>query len=1145
MAEPDYGTMTDEQLLAAAHAAGVDAPTPEAPKGAAVAPADSSGMSTLGKVGLGALATGAGALALKYPELRTMAENLAARAGNKAAEVPLFEQAGLRTAENNPVARTLAGSSGQEALRLHTAGVSRTIAANEAGIPATQAPILSHDILADARRAPGDVYDRVGKALPTSGLDADAQAAIQQAGSPAAGRMSKGSPQAQAQIDDLKAQLLDPNRTFTGQQFINEVRGLRQEGFTNVSSDDVSNQQLGRAQLAMSRAIEDHIGRNIPSNADVTLQQFQDARKTLAKNFTVQNALRGGDVDLKALARAQRADPGVLDGGMKLLADFGDAHPEVAALPSEATRYSPPSATRDLADISLKDPASWVRPALGNLARRVLVGDPEEAIAQANQAFPARDPGSFSPPPPAPRPKFGGYLPAPAAVNAGGGASTANTLRDLGLTPDVQAAGPQHPGAARLQALREQLAQFPERPAENVDFQGPQKWGDFSIAPQGGAAPPAPAQGVPFENVLEQGGTQRAPVGAPGVAYRPPSISPNQNRMRTPPGAPELTEYTPYVPSDAQTNFRNQQAAARLRKVAGDLSVEGPGGNSGDPIARLRAALERRDRGYADGGEVRSSSPASPGVGGALKDAIAALKDYVIQLPRRNLQASREAAESSVVDDTAAHAPVTNSPGDYADGGSVSIAQRAQSMEDTARQLADLVSLHESQNSPPQPGQDPQGLAGGGRVELIERIGQYLDDLAAQRAARAAAIGDRAPKLPLVQSPDDPVVAAATAPQGPSLPPSTPQNPLQPGFLTKPQAHADGGSVDDSQSSVRKLADLARRLDNPSGTDPNAEHRARVATNLASLAYGLDDKGNPAFGGRAWTSTQGGTPAGVLDALTATPHNLVQLGKTIDKYLPGQSNPKFWDSIDPQWSQDASNRLGQLRQRMQQSTGVAPAKGLDESIADMVTDPSMVAPMGAAKLAPKGSALSRLINWSTGSSPEVAPAEGHAEGGEVISLAERLAQLAKRAAPAADAASTPATVSSFADAADKKKLQDFAAKLQGSVQQNAAGQQNALQSLGHQYNPGDIVAGQKGNYKVVGLAGTRALPGDIDRLKAGENLKLLNRERATRPLGPAYLVQGADGSQFVMPEWGIQHSFAGPTSVPDAPTSTAPTTGGE
>lgn len=881
MAAPDYDSMTDEQLMEAAHAAGVDAgaqptavPAPHAPQG----------MSTAEKWGLGALAGGAGLLATRFPGLRApLEEMLASKAGAVASEAPLWEQAGLRTAEEAPIARNLAGTSGREALQLHNAEVSRTIAANEAGIPGAQAPILSQDILADARRAPSGVYDRVATVLPTGPLNENAQKAILNAGLPDTGRMTKGSPQAQAQIEDLRQQLLAPGRMFSGQQFVNEMRGLRQEGFTNLGSDDVSNQQLGRAQIAMARAVEGHVLDSLPTQGPVTKDQFLAARKTLAKNFTIQNALRGNDVDLVALARAQRADPQVLDGGTKLLADFGATHPEVAAPLYPEARYNPPSLAKDVQDISLKNPVSWIRPALGNLARRSLVGDTDAAIAQANQMFPAREATSFSPPPAPPRPKFGGYLPAPAAVNAGGGASTANNLRDLGLTPDVQAAGLQHPATARLAALREQLSR---PPMEEVPFQGPQKWGDFSLAPQ---APAAPTQeGIPFENVLEQGGTQGRPIAGIKSGFRPAPQSPKGPNMRTPPGAPELTEFTPVTPSNAQMNFRNQQAAARLRKVAGDLSLEGPGGNIGDPLARVRAALARRDRGYADGGEVHSSSPASPGVGGAVKDALAALRDYFITTPQRRLQAAREGIENTVVDDTAQHAPTANPPENYTDGGGVPTVAQEESIAQAARALSDLVSLHETQN--------PQAT----------------------------------------------------------------------------QTLADGGTVDDAQSSVRKIADAARALDNPSGTDPNAEHRARVAANLAALVYGLDAKGQPALGGRAWTTSQGGTPAGVLDALTATPHNLVQLASMVDKYLPGKSNPQFWASIDPQWSQDASTRLGQLRQRLQQAAGVAPAKSLGDSAIDMVTDPSLIAPMGAAKLVPKASALRNILNWSTGSSPETA-----------------------------------------------------------------------------------------------------------------------------------------------------------------------------
>jgi hypothetical protein len=921
MAEPNYATMTDEELLQLAHSAGVDPAAPGAPRGAKVTDAKDTGLSTAEKVGLG-VAGGAGALlAAKFPALRESITGLAERAK---LEAPLWKQAGLRTAEDAPVARNLAGTSGREALQHHTMEVSRTIAANEAGIPASQAPHLSQDIIADARRTPNSVYDRVADALPVGPLNPEAQQAVLSAGLPSTGRMSKGSPQAQEQIEALRQQLLAPGKMFSGQEVVNEMRGLRQEGFANVASEDVSNQQLGRAQLEMARAIEQHIGSSISPGATVTPEQFWDARKTLAKNFTIQNALRGNDVDLQVLARMQRAEPQLLDGGTKMLADFAATHPEVATLPAAATRYNPPSLARDVSDISLKEPASWIRPALGSLARRSLVGDPEAAVAQANQVFPARMPGSFSPPPQAPPPKFGGLLPSPDMVNAGGGASTPSTLEQLGLSPDVQAAGAQHPAAARLAQLREHLSR---PPMEAVDLQGPQKWGDFSLTPGVEVAPALQnSNTIPFENVLEQGGTERPPVGAPGVTYRPPAKSPNQPAMRTPPGAPETAEMGLPQPSEAQMNFRNKLAADRLRKVAGDLSVEGPGGNTGDPIERLRAALLRRERGYAEGGEVPrgSSSPGSLGVSGAVRDAWAALKNYLIDSPAREIQADRERAENSIIDDT-----------------------------NTAARPARAASQTD--------------YAGGGRVELIEKIGQYLDQLAHERAVRVAAAGERLPKPPLIQAPEGPQ-APAVAP--PATPGPNEVSPLQPGFLTQPQAHADGGSVDDTQSSIRRLADAARRL----GFSSEAEPRARVATNLASLAYGLDAQGQPALGGRAWTPSQGGTPAGVLDALTATPHNLVRFGALVDKYLPGKSNPQFWDSIDPTWSKDAADRLGQLRQRLQQAAGVAPAQSIGDTITDIVTDPSMIAPMGAAKLAPEASALRRLVNWGAGGTEAPQPA---------------------------------------------------------------------------------------------------------------------------------------------------------------------------
>lgn len=310
---------------------------------------------------------------------------------------PTAADVGLRTGTEAPIARTLAGSSAKPALQVHNQQVGNVIAATEAGHP-WQAP-MSYDSLATAREGPSSVFNRVAASLPEGQLDPQAQAGIQSAGQPQGGRMSAGSPQAQQQIEALRAQLLDPTRTFTGEQIVNESRGLRQEGFHNIASDDVSNQQLGHAQLDMANAIEGHIGRNLPTNGPVSLDQFQQARQALAKNYTVQAALRGNNVDMTALARVQRADPQLLSGGLQTLADFANANTGAAAVPNPLQE---PSLGKDIANISLTKPASWVAPVVDAGARRALTGSTDAAIQQALSAFPPRAPGTFGRLPPGP-----------------------------------------------------------------------------------------------------------------------------------------------------------------------------------------------------------------------------------------------------------------------------------------------------------------------------------------------------------------------------------------------------------------------------------------------------------------------------------------------------------------------------------------------------------------------------------------------------------------------------------------------------------------------------------------------------------------------------------------------------------------------
>jgi hypothetical protein len=296
----------------------------------------------------------------------------------------------FRSGEGQNVAKAVAGKSGQQALQGHNQQVGNAIAAGEAG-HAGEGP-MSYDTLTKAQQAPSDVYTRVGAALPEGAVDADAQAAIKSAGG-GQGKLVTSSEASQKQIQAMREQLSQP---MTGDELVNNLRSLRQEGFKRVGSEDVDQQAIGRAQLDMARALEGHIERNLPKGGDVTVEDFQAARKTLAKNHAVQSALHGSDVDLKAIGRMQRADPQLLDGGLKEIADFANGPGRnVVGLPNT---YDQPSLASDaLEAVDLHNPIKGVAKFLGGRkARELLTGDTAQAVENARARFGA-NPDRFTP----------------------------------------------------------------------------------------------------------------------------------------------------------------------------------------------------------------------------------------------------------------------------------------------------------------------------------------------------------------------------------------------------------------------------------------------------------------------------------------------------------------------------------------------------------------------------------------------------------------------------------------------------------------------------------------------------------------------------------------------------------------------------
>lgn len=288
----------------------------------------------------------------------------ALRAASTAAEETPGFSMGFRNGEHAPIAKFVAGDSGQPTLKVNNQQAGNHVFLSEAGVAPGNKP--DAEAFAAGREPANSVYNRAAASVPTGPLTPGATSGIKAAGTEGV-RMSKGSPDAAAAVQKLQEQLLAPGKDWTGDQVVNEIRGLRQEGYARITSEDPDSAALGRAQLDMSHALEQHITDTLPTNAPVSAAQLQQARIALAKNHTVESAMAGDDVDLAKLGRVANKNRDLMTGPMKDAADFINNNQAVIGLPGKM--YEKPGMGADLhkaGDKTILSPNAWVS-ALGNI----------------------------------------------------------------------------------------------------------------------------------------------------------------------------------------------------------------------------------------------------------------------------------------------------------------------------------------------------------------------------------------------------------------------------------------------------------------------------------------------------------------------------------------------------------------------------------------------------------------------------------------------------------------------------------------------------------------------------------------------------------------------------------------------------------
>lgn len=246
----------------------------------------------------------------------------------------------ISPAEANPslLNRIAEGFSGQSKVQLMASAANQptfnNIVRGAFGI-AKDTP-LSIEVLSDVRKKFGDAYEKV-RDLGEIPLDAEYGAALDKIAAKYEGA-AKSFP---AEASDVQKAVSAARNTATGTSFdasaaVDKMKIERAAGDKAFRAGDT---ELGKAHKSIADAIESQIGRHLENvnnqglftAADVA--ELRQAREVIAKTYDVQKALKGNNVDVKALANQLKK--GKLSGDLKDIATFGQEFPGSAQVPGK------------------------------------------------------------------------------------------------------------------------------------------------------------------------------------------------------------------------------------------------------------------------------------------------------------------------------------------------------------------------------------------------------------------------------------------------------------------------------------------------------------------------------------------------------------------------------------------------------------------------------------------------------------------------------------------------------------------------------------------------------------------------------------------------------------------------------------------
>jgi len=247
--------------------------------------------------------------------------------------------ASVRSTVPNVVLESVAGKAATQQLASgRNQEITNALAAKSVGLPPNQPITL--DALKEVRADAGKVYKAVTE---TGRINADRQfindlRGLRQTTSEIARDFPEADIGSAEAIDRLVKSLA--KRGFDAKSAVAYMKELRKSANSNLSgmnATDPAKVSLGQAQRNAADALEEMVGRHLSKiDRPELARQFDNARRTIAKTYTVQNALETtGNVNAAKLAALLRKDK-PLSPELTTAARFAGAFPKAAAVPERS-----------------------------------------------------------------------------------------------------------------------------------------------------------------------------------------------------------------------------------------------------------------------------------------------------------------------------------------------------------------------------------------------------------------------------------------------------------------------------------------------------------------------------------------------------------------------------------------------------------------------------------------------------------------------------------------------------------------------------------------------------------------------------------------------------------------------------------------